>query len=316
VRLVTLDDIRAAAETIRGVAVRTPLLPCPWADPDRPLWLKPENLQPVGAFKIRGAYHAIARLGPDARAAGVVTYSSGNHAQAVAYAARALGIPAVIVVQDNAAPVKIEATRALGAEVVVVPMPERESTAAEIAERRGAAMIPPFDHPDVIAGQGTIGLEIAEDLPDAGLVLVPISGGGLISGIATAIKALRPHTRVVGVEPELSADAAAGLAAGEQVHWSAELRARTVAEGLQSEPSELTFAHLRKLVDGIVTVSEDEILAAITTLARAGRLIAEPSGAVTTAAYLNRAGDLPAGRTVAIVSGGNIDPALLRRLLT
>ena len=314
-QLVTLDDIRAAADQIRGVAIRTPLLPCLWGDPDRPLWLKPENLQPVGAFKIRGAHNAVARLSPEARARGVVTYSSGNHAQALAYAARALGIPAIIVIQDNAAAVKIESTRALGAEVVVVPLPERESAAAEIAERRGATLIPPFDHPDVIAGQGTIGLEILADLPDVDLVLVPISGGGLISGIATAVKALRPDARVIGVEPELSADALASLAAGELVHWSAERRARTLAEGLQSELSELTFAHLRKLVDDIVTVTEEEMLAAIGTLARRSRIVAEPSGAVTTAAYLNRTAELPAGRTVAIVSGGNVDPALLAKLL-
>lgn len=312
----TIDDIRAAAETISTVAVRTPLLPCPWADPDRPLWLKPENLQPVGAFKIRGAYHAISGLSAEQRSRGVVTYSSGNHAQALAYAARALGVPSVIVIQDNAPAVKVEATRALGAEVVVVPLPERESAAAEIAERRGAALIPPFDHPDVIAGQGTIGLEIVADLPDVDLVLVPVSGGGLISGIATAVKALRPDTRVIGVEPELSADAKASLAAGEVVHWAPDRRARTVAEGLQSELSELTFAHVRKLVDDIVTVTEEEILEAVTRLARGSRLIAEPSGAVTTAAYLHRAAELPAGRTVAIVSGGNIDPQLLARLLS
>jgi threonine dehydratase len=315
-QLVTVEEIRSAADQIRGVAVRTPLLPCLWGNPDRPLWIKPENLQPVGAFKIRGAYNAVAALPEAARARGVVTYSSGNHAQALAYAARALGIPAVIVIQDNAAPVKIESTRALGAEVVVVPLPERESAAEEIAERRGAALIPPFDHPDVIAGQGTIGLEVVADLPDVDVVLVPISGGGLISGIATAVKALRPDARVIGVEPELSADAMASLAAGEVVHWSAERRARTVAEGLQSELSELTFAHLSKLVDGIVTVTEEEILAAIATLARQARIVAEPSGAVTTAAYLNRAAELPAGRTVAVVSGGNIDPALLAKVLS
>jgi threonine dehydratase len=314
-QLVTIDEIRAAAEQIRGVAVRTPLLPCLWGDPDRPLWIKPENLQPVGAFKIRGAYHAVAALSPEARARGVVTYSSGNHAQALAYAARTLGVPAVIVIQDNAAPVKIAATRALGAEVVVVPLTQRESAAAEIAATRGAALIPPFDHPDIIAGQGTIGLEIIADLPEVDLVLVPISGGGLISGIATAVKALRPDARVIGVEPELSADARDSLAAGELVPWAAERRARTVAEGLQSELSELTFAHVRKLVDGIVTVTEEEMLAAVGVLARQARIVAEPSGAVTTAAYLNRAAELPAGRTVAVVSGGNIDPALLAKVL-
>src|SRR2546429_189209 len=174
-QLVTLDEIRAAADRIRDVAVRTPLLPCLWGDPDRPLWIKPENLQPVGAFKIRGAYNAIAKLSDVERARGVVTYSSGNHALALAYAARAVGIPAVIVIQDNAAPVKIESTRALGAGVVVVPLVQRESAAEAIAEERGATLIPPFDHADVIAGQGTIGGEIVEDLGSVELVLVPIS---------------------------------------------------------------------------------------------------------------------------------------------
>jgi len=316
VHLVTIDEIRSAAETIHGVAVETPLLPCPWADPDRPLWIKPENLQPIGAFKIRGAYHAIARLAPEARARGVVAYSSGNHAQAVAYAARAFGVPAVIVIEDSAPAIKVAATRAHGAEVVQVPLPDRESAAAEIGRARGLALIPPFDHPDVIAGQGTIGLEIVTGLPDVELVLVPISGGGLISGIAAAVKALAPGAVVVGVEPELGADARASLAAGELVRWSPAQRARTVADGLRAEPSELTFAHLRKLVDDIVPVTEDEILAAVTTLALQSRLIAEPSGAATTAAYLARAADLPAGRTVAVLSGGNIDPALLATLLS
>lgn len=316
VNLVTLDEIRAAADRIRDAAVRTPLLPCPWSDPDRPLWLKPENLQPIGAFKIRGAYHALTRLPPDARGRGVVAYSSGNHAQAVAYAARVFGVPAVIVIEDSAPAIKVSATRAHGAEVVQVPLPDRESAAAEIAERRGLALIPPFDHPDVIAGQGTIGLEVVADLPDVDLVLVPVSGGGLLAGIAAAVKALRPDAAVFGVEPELAADARASLAAGERISWPPAQRARTVADGLRAEPSELTFAHLRKLVDGIVTVSEAEILDAVRTLARRAHLIAEPSGAAATAAYLTRAAGLPAGRTVAIVSGGNIDPALLSTLLT
>ena len=313
--LVNLDDIRAAAERLDGVAVRTPLLPAPWAGRERPLWLKPENLQPIGAFKLRGAYHAIGALPEQARAAGVVAYSSGNHAQAVAYAARAFGLPAVIVIEDTAPAIKVAATRALGAEVVQVPLPEREAAAEDLARRRGLALIPPFDHPDVIAGQGTVGLEIVADLPEVDLVLVPVSGGGLISGIAAAVKALRPEAAVFGVEPALGADARASLEAGELVRWSPAQRARTVADGLRAEPSELTFAHLRKLVDGIVTVTEEEILRAVTTLARQSRIVAEPSGAVTTAAYLNRAAELPAGNTVAVVSGGNIDPALLARLL-
>jgi threonine dehydratase len=315
VNLVTLEEIRAAAEAIRGTAVRTPLLPCPWAPADRPLWLKPENLQPIGAFKIRGAYTAIAGLPAEARARGVVAYSSGNHAQAVAYAARAFGVPAVIVIEDSAPMIKVDATRALGAEVIQVPLPERESAATALGSARGLALIPPFDHPDVIAGQGTIGLEIVADLPSVDVVLVPVSGGGLISGIAAAVKSLRPSASVIGVEPALGADAAASLAAGELVRWSPADRARTVADGLRAEPSELTFAHLRKFVDDIVTVTEDEILSTIPILARKSRVVAEPSGAAATAAYLHRADTLPAGNTVAVLSGGNIDPSLLSRLL-
>jgi threonine dehydratase len=315
VTLVTIDDIRAAATIIAPAVVRTPLLPCAWADPDRPLWLKPENLQAIGAFKIRGAFHALARLPEEVRARGVVAYSSGNHAQAVASAAKSFGVPATIVVPSSTPQVKIDATRSHGAEVLIVPMAERESRAHQLADERGAALIPPFDHPDVIAGQGTIGLEIAEDLPDVEVVLVPVSGGGLISGVAAAVKALCPGAAVVGVEPALAADAQEGLRAGERVAWSPDLRARTVADGLRAEPSELTFAHLRALVDDVVTVSEDEIAAAVPLLARRSRLVVEPSGATVVAAYLHRRAELPAGRTVAVVSGGNVDPALLTSLL-
>jgi threonine dehydratase len=316
VRLVTISDIRAAAELVAPAVLRTPLLPCLWADADRPLWLKPENLQPVGAFKIRGAYHALARLPEDVRALGVVAYSSGNHAQAVAYAAKLFGVPAAIVVPDNTPQVKIDATHAHGAEVHVVPMTERESRARYLAHQRGSTLIPPFDHVDVIAGQGTVGLEIAEDLPDVETVLVPVSGGGLISGVAVAIKSLCPDARVIGVEPALAADAADSLRAGRRsASWPPALRARTIADGLRAEPSELTFAHMRELVDGIVTVTEDEIRAAVPWLAWHSRLVAEPSGAVTVAAYLNRRDELPLGRTVAVVSGGNLDPALLAELL-
>lgn len=315
VQLTTIEEIDTAAERIRDAVVRTPLLPCPWAPTDRPLWLKPENLQPIGAFKIRGAANAIARIPEAARARGVVAYSSGNHAQAVAYVAKSFGLPAVVVVPNNTPAVKIEATRAHGAEVVVVAITDRESAAHEIVAERGATLIPPFDHVDVIAGQGTIGREIAADLPDVDLVLVPVSGGGLISGVATAIKARCPRARVIGVEPELAADAAESLRAGRLVRWPAERRARTIADGLRAEPSELTFAHLRKLVDDMVTVSEDEIRATMATLATRARLVAEPSGAVATAAYLYRAAELPAGRTVTIISGGNTSPATLAAAL-
>ncbi|PXY24428.1 threonine ammonia-lyase [Prauserella flavalba] len=313
--LVTIDDIRAAADRISGAVVRTPLLPCPWADADRPLWLKPENLQPIGAFKLRGAQNAIARLDERSRSRGVVAYSSGNHAQAVAYAARTFGIPAHIVMPDVTPQVKIDNTRGYGAEVVLVPIAERESAALELVEKLGAVLVPPFDHPDVIAGQGTIGLEIAEDLPGVELVLVPVSGGGLSSGIATAVKTLCPGARVVGVEPELAGDARESLRAGTLVDWPIERRARTIADGLRSQLSDLTFAHLRAYLDDIVTVSEDEIRTAMGVLATKGRLVAEPSGAVGLAAYLSRVGDLPRGRTVIVVSGGNVAPSLLADVL-
>lgn len=316
VELVTLADIRAAAERIRGTVVDTSLLPCSWSAADRPLWLKPESLQAIGSFKIRGAFNAVARLSGDVRRRGVVAHSSGNHAQALGFAAKAFGVPAVIVVPDNAPAVKIEATRSLGAEVVLVPMAERMAAAEAIAAERGATLIPPFDHLDVIAGQGTIGLEIATELPEVELVLVPVGGGGLASGVATAIKALCPSARVIGVEPELAADTQESLHAGRLVRWTNEDRARTIADGVRTEPSELTFAHLQKLLDDIVTVGEDDIRRAIATLATRARLVAEPAGALTTAAYLTRADDLPRGRTVAVISGGNIDPQLLAACLT
>ncbi len=313
-QLITIDDIEAAAARVRGTAVRTPLVPCLWADEDRPLWLKPEQLQPIGAFKIRGAANAIAQIPEIVRQNGVVAYSSGNHAQAVAYTAKLYGVPATIVVTTNTPLVKIDATARHGAKVVVVPPADRESAAEEIVAREGGTLVPPFDHPHVIAGQGTIGLEIAADLPDVEVVLVPVSGGGLISGIATAVKAKAPGATVIGVEPELAGDTADGFRAGRLPDWSTDDRARTIADGLRSTPSELTFAHITKLVDDVVTVTEDEIKQAIGVLATRSQQVAEPSGAVTTAAYLHR--DLPKGRTVALVSGGNIDPALLVEVLT
>jgi threonine dehydratase len=313
-QLVTIDDIRAAAERIRGSVVRTPLVPAPWGDPERPLWLKPENLQAVGAFKVRGAFNAMARLDDAGRARGVVAYSSGNHAQAVAYAAAKFGIRASIVMPEETAGVKIAATRGLGAEVVLCAAGQRERVADEVVARTGGVLIPPFDHPDVIAGQGTIGLEIAEDLPDVANVIVPISGGGLASGIGTAIEALAPRAKVIGVEPELAADAAEGLAAGHRVDWSIEDRNRTIADGLRSQPSELTFAHLQRVLDGVITVSENDIRDAVREIALRAHLVAEPSGATALAAYRSR--ETPLGPTVLIVSGGNVEPALLAEILT
>jgi threonine dehydratase len=313
--LVTISDIEAAAKRVEGVAVRTPLLLQTW-DPRGTLWLKPENLQPVGAFKVRGAFNAVASLDDATRARGVVAYSSGNHAQAVAYAAQQYGVPSVIVVPDVTPRIKVEATRGYGAEVVEVPIGEHDAKARELAAERGLTLVPPFDDAAIIAGQGTAGLEIAEDLPDVEVVLVPVSGGGLAAGVGTAIKARCPKARVIGVEPELAADATDSFRRGELVRWPQADRARTIADGLRSQPSELTFAHLRAVVDDMITVGEDEIREAMRTLARKARLVAEPSGAVTTAAYLFHAAELPTGRTVALVSGGNADPALFTEILT
>lgn len=313
-QLITLADIQAAATRIEDVVVRTPLIPARWGDADRPLWLKAENLQPIGAFKIRGAFNAIANLTPPERARGVVAYSSGNHAQAVAYAAAAFGIDAHIVMPRETPDVKVAATRDRGAHVVLCAAGERETVAAQLLEQTGGVLIPPFDHPDVIAGQGTIGLEIADDLPQVQNVLVPVSGGGLASGIGTAIKARCPAVRVFGVEPELAADAAEGLRRGERVDWSIDDRNRTIADGLRSQPSELTFAHLQSLLDGVITVSEKEIRDAVRELALTAHLVSEPSGAVGLAAY--RQGGTPQGPTVVVVSGGNVEPSALADILT
>ena len=312
-QLVTIDDIRAAAERIRGMVVRTPLLRAPWGDPDRPLWLKPENLQAIGAFKVRGAFNAIARLDDTTRARGVVAYSSGNHAQAVAYAAAAFGVPAHIVMPAETPQIKVTATRSHGAEVVLCGAGQREMVADDLVVRTGGVLIPPFDHPDVIAGQGTIGLEVVEDLPDVVNVIVPVSGGGLASGIGTAVKALVPSAKVFGVEPELAADTAEGLAAGHRVDWSIDDRNRTIADGLRSQPSDLTFAHLQRVLDGLFTVSENEIREAVRELALRAHLVAEPSGATALAAY--RSAQTPPGPTVLVVSGGNVEPALLAEIL-
>ena len=312
-QLVTVDDITAAAQRIADFVVRTPLLPAPWGDPERPLWIKPENLQPIGAFKVRGAFNAVARLDEAARARGVVAYSSGNHAQAVAYAAARFGIAAVIVMPEETPAGKIDATRGHGAEVVLCAAGQRERVADEVLARTGGVLIPPFDHVDVIAGQGTIGLEIAEDLPDVRTVLIPVSGGGLASGVGTAIKARCPAATVIGVEPELAADTAAGLRVGHRVDWSIEDRNRTIADGLRSQPSELTFAHLRTVLDDLITVSENDIRDAVRELAFRSHLISEPSGAVALAAYRRFA--TPQGPTAIVLSGGNVEPALLRELL-
>lgn len=308
-QLVTIDDIRAAAARTRDDVLRTPLIPAAWAGT---LWLKPENLQAIGAFKVRGAFNAIAQLDSQERARGVVAYSSGNHAQAVACAAAHHGISAHIVMPEETPRIKVDATRAYGADVVLCAAGQREAVAAEVVERTGAVLVPPFDHPDIIAGQGTAGLEIAEDLPDVEHVFIPVSGGGLASGVGTAVKALCPNATVYGVEPELAGDTAEGLRRGHRVDWPIAHRNRTIADGLRSQPSDLTFAHLQRVLDHTVTVTEDHIRSAVRDLALRAHLVSEPSGAVTLAGYRSVA---PTGRAVAVVSGGNIEAALLREIL-
>ncbi|PRX66795.1 threonine dehydratase [Nonomuraea fuscirosea] len=309
---VTAGDVVAARARIAGHVVRTPLLPASWAPGE--LWLKAESLQPIGAFKLRGAVNAIARLRPDVRARGVVTHSSGNHGQAVAWAARAAGVPAVIVMPEGATAVKVEATRELGAEVVMAPAARRERVAGTVRAERGMTLIPPYDHADVIAGQGTLALEVLEDLDEIDTLLVPVGGGGLISGVGIAVASLSSRTRVIGVEPELAADARASLARGHRVEWDARSTARTIADGTRTPVvGELNFPIMRATVDDIVTVGEDEILAAVAALARRSRLVVEPSGALGVAAHL--ADPARYGRAVAVLSGGNIDPAVLFRAL-
>lgn len=320
--LVRLDEVLAAAKRIAGIATRTPLLPCPWADPDRPLWIKAESLQPIGAFKIRGAVNALAALDAPAREAGVIAVSSGNHAQAVAYAAARFGVDALIVIPHGSAQNKVAATQALGATVVRVPAAEREEAARRLAAETGRTLIHPFDDPRVIAGQGTIGVEIAEQAQELGVsvdtILTPVSGGGLVSGVAVAAKELIPGVSVFGVEPELAADAHESLRRGERTAWPVEDTWRTVADALRSSSvGELTWLHIRELVDGVITVPEQAILDAVRTLAAGARLVAEPGGAVAVAAYLARRDELPAGRNyVAVLSGGNIDSDVYSRILS
>jgi threonine dehydratase len=317
--LTGISDIRAAQTLLRGVAIRTRLVQFPLcAEDPRKLLLKPENQQPIGAFKLRGAYNKIASLTEDDRKRGVITYSSGNHAQGVGYAARALGVKAVIVMPNNAPAIKREATAALGADIVLVGpgSDERKVKAEELAAENGYVIVPPYNDEKIIAGQGTIGLEILEDLPEVEAVFAPVGGGGLISGVATAIKLTNPAVKVIGVEPELAADAQASLRSGKIVQFPAEQVSRTIADGLRTQSiGDVNFAHMQKFVDDIITVSEDEIRQAMKFLATNTATVAEPSGAVATAGFLFRRDQFPETKlNVAIISGGNIEPAMLQEV--
>jgi threonine dehydratase len=313
--IVTLDDIKTAQERLRGVAVRTRLIEF---STNPVLYLKPENQQPIGAFKLRGAYNKIASLSTDERKRGVISYSSGNHAQGVAYAARALGVKAVIVMPGNAPEIKSRATAALGAQIVFVGpgSEERKIKAEELAAQHGYIIVPPYNDEWIIAGQGTIGLEILEDLPEVGTVLVPVGGGGMASGVATAIKLTRPEVKVIGVEPELAADAQASLRAGKIVELSSKEVTRTLADGLRTQSiGPINFEHIKRYVDDIITVSEDDIRQAMRILAKNRQTVAEPSGAVAVAGFLFQKDKLPKSDVnVAVISGGNIEPQMLTEL--
>jgi threonine dehydratase len=323
--LVSLASIRAAAVRIARIAVKTPLVEAAFPGlsgygTGKQIWLKAESLQPIGAFKIRGAANKILQLTADEIARGVITYSSGNHAQGVAYVAREVGAKAVIVMPSNAPAIKRAATLALGAEIVEVGLAssERLAVSDELIREHGYVVVPPYDDEQIIAGQATCGLEIAEALPDVDLVLSPVSGGGLLSGVAAAVKQLRPQAKVFGVEPELAGDTAESFRTGSVVTWPAELTSRTIADGLRTQNAgQRNFAHIQAFVDGIITVTEAEIRAAMRAIVAATRLVPEPSGAVATAALLFHAAELPAyTKAVAVVSGGNVEPKLLAQILT
>jgi threonine dehydratase len=316
VETVPLEALRSAAKGLEGIAVRTPLLKAPALSDlaGATVALKCEHLQPTGAFKIRGAFTAVSRIPPERRSRGVITYSSGNHGQAVAYAARLLGTQAVVVMPERAPAIKVQGVRRYGGEVVVAgnSSAERWQRASELAEERGLTMVPPYESLDVIAGQGTCGLEILQDWPDVETILVPVGGGGLIAGIAAAVTALKPSVRVIGVEPAGAPKLAQALQAGKPVKLD---RTDSLADGLLPlSIGELPFGVLADVVRESILVSEDEIAAALRFLSRQMGLAPEPSGAVTTAALLSRRVSL-SGPTVAVVSGGNVDPDLLRRLV-
>jgi threonine dehydratase len=318
--MVSLAEIHAAQSRLRGITAHTRLIEFKLCDSDpRRLFLKPENQQPIGAFKLRGAYNKIASLPAEEIRRGVITYSSGNHAQGVAYAARALGVKAVIVMPDNAPAIKREGTAALGAEIVTVGpgSSERQMKAEELAALHGYAIIPPYNDEQIIAGQGTMGLEIVEDLPEVEMVLAPVGGGGMLSGVATAIKLSNPKIKVIGVEPELAADAQASLRAGKIVNLPASDVSRTAADGLRTQSiGPINFEHIRRYVDDIITVSEEQIRQAAKYLSSNPATVAEPSGAVAVAGFIFHARELPATKmNVAILSGGNIDPKMLEELL-
>jgi threonine dehydratase len=302
--MVTLEDIRAARERVKSIARVTPLEDVS-SMAGRPLFLKCESMQPGGAFKIRGAYNMVAQLTSEQRRRGVITFSSGNHGQAMALAARELGAPAVVVMPTTAPKIKVDGARGFGAEVIFAGTTsiDRRVRAEEEAARRGLTMVPPFDHEWIIAGQATAGLEILEQRPDVEAVLVPIGGGGLAAGVATAIKLSRPDVKVIGVEPTGAAAMKASIEAGHAVTLP---KTESIADGLMPvRPGDLTFLHVQKYADGVVTVDDSQIIDAVLWLFSNAKIVAEPSGAASVAAALAGLAGV-SGPIVAIISGGNI----------
>lgn len=314
--VLSLDALRSAARGLEGIAGRTPLLELATLSVKLgfPIAVKCEHLQPVGAFKIRGAFTAVSRIPPENRARGIITCSSGNHGQAIAYTARLLGIPAVVVMPQRAPAIKVEGVRRLGGQVIIAgnSSAERYERAQALADERGLAMVSPYENLDVIAGQGTCGLEILDAMPEVETILVPVGGGGLIAGIAAAVAAIKPAVRVLGIEPAGAPKLTRALEAGRPIQLE---HTESLADGLLPlSIGELPFAVMSGVVREAVLVSEDAIAAAVRFLSEELQLVAEPSGAVTTAALLT--GQVrPTGPTVAVLSGGNVDPELFQRLV-
>lgn len=315
--MLTIDDVLTAAEHLEGVAHRTPLLTSRTLDQrvGARVHLKGEHLQRIGAFKFRGAFHAVARLTDAERARGVATFSSGNHAQAIALAARLHGVPAVIVMPSDVPASKRAATLGYGAEVVDYDRytQDRVAVGEQVAAERGMALIPPYDHPHVMAGQGTAALELCTDVDDLDVLVVCLGGGGLMAGCATAAKVLSPGIRVIGVEPEAGDDFRRSLAAGERVTIEVP---RTIADGLQAAvPGALTFPIVRRLVDRVVTVTDAQIVDGMRFAFERLKAVLEPSGAVALAALLAGEVDVTGQRVGALLSGGNVSADRFAQLI-
>ncbi|WP_430784171.1 pyridoxal-phosphate dependent enzyme [Actinoplanes sp. G11-F43] len=315
--MVTLQDVRDAAARLDGIAHRTPVIHSRTLDElaGAQVFLKAENFQRAGAFKFRGAYHAASRLTADQLSRGIVAFSSGNHAQAVALAARELGSSAIIVMPTDSPAAKIEAVRGYGADIVTYDRytEDRHAIAGDLAATRGLALIPPYDHPDVIAGQGTATLELLDEIGEIDTLVAPIGGGGLIAGSATVAKALHPGVRVIGVEPEAGDDTRRSLAAGEPVRIPV---ARTIADGLTVPvPGDITFPLNQRLVDEVILVSDDDLRDAMRFALDRLKIVLEPSGAAGLAALLTRRLPTDSARIGAILSGGNVGATRLAELI-